>query len=72
MYIYQREVRLFPLESGQRILDLVVLGVFQPDIVVDASCLLLEVSSVGSSISFKALPFVADQSIPPMTYPPGI
>jgi hypothetical protein len=29
-------VRLFPLQGGQRVLDLVILGVLESDVVVDA------------------------------------
>lgn len=30
-------VRLFPLQCGQRVLDLVILGVLESDVIVDAS-----------------------------------
>lgn len=29
-------VRLFPLQCGQRVLDLVILGVLESDVIVDA------------------------------------
>lgn len=56
-YIDRKEcARLFPLQRGQRVLDLVILRVLEPDVVVDTR------SFLGGPISASHAPFIVKAS----------